>query len=171
MALNRRRGNGKNLHFQPDSCLILNGASCLAAWNSGIRISFRERVLQSTNLDMALSVFGRVRTSWSCDASVRGEHFHVCTFLYPIRHFSCRVFCCKRLSVKLCVSDRARPSLVTKFGQTKFGQDQVWPGPSLTKTKFGQTKFGQDQVWPDQVWPRPSLARPSAGQSIRSVFL
>ena len=42
----------------------------------------------------------------------------------------------------------------TKFGQknpslvTKFGQDQVWPRPSLAKTKFGQTKFGQDQVWP-----------------------
>ena len=29
----------------------------------------------------------------------------------------------------------------------------------------GETKFGQDQVWPDQVWPRPSLARPSLAKT------
>ena len=41
--------------------------------------------------------------------------------------------------------------------------------PSLAKSKFGQTKFGhglQTKFGQDQIWPRPSLARPSAGQSI-----
>ena len=66
-------------------------ASCLAVWNSDMRISCRERVLgvyigihasihdQYYNavhkFDMALSVFGRVRTSFvSCCACARGEH-------------------------------------------------------------------------------------------------
>ena len=33
---------------------------------------------------------------------------------------------------------------MANFDQTKFGQNQLWPKPSLAKTKFGQTNhFGQ----------------------------
>ena len=42
-----------------------------------------------------------------------------------------------------------------------FGQNQVWPLPSVAKTNVGQTKLGQYQVWSYQlghVWPKPSLA-------------
>ena len=39
------------------------------------------------------------------------------------------------------------PRRFTKFGQTLFGQHQVWPGPTLASTKFGQY-----QVWPDFVF-------------------
>ena len=95
-------------------------ASCLAVWNSDIRISSRERVLgvfigihasihdQYYNavhkFDMALSVFGRVRSSLSLAMRVLVVNIFSCLHFSrtPVAIFSCRVFCCKRLSVKLC---------------------------------------------------------------------
>ena len=79
-------------------------ASCLAIWNSDIRISSRERVLgvfigihisihdQWHNavhkFDMALSVFGRVRTSLSLAMRVLVVNvFMLHFFSYPNRHF------------------------------------------------------------------------------------
>ena len=79
-------------------------ASCLAVWNSDIRISFRERVLgvfigihasihdQYYNavhkFDMAFSVFGRVRTSLSLVMRVLVVNIFMFTlFSYPNRHF------------------------------------------------------------------------------------
>ena len=55
--------------------------------------------------DMALSVFGRVKTSLSLAMRVFVVNiFKFTLFSYPNRHFSCRVCCCKRSSVKFCVS-------------------------------------------------------------------
>ena len=79
-------------------------ASCLAVWNSNIRISSCERVLgvfigihasihdQYNNAvnkyDMALSVFGRVRTSLSLAMRVFVVNIFMFTlFSYPNRHF------------------------------------------------------------------------------------
>ena len=79
-------------------------ASCLAIWNSDIRISFRERVLgvfigihvsihdQYYNavhkFDMALSVFGRVKMSLSLAMRVLVVNIFMFTlFSYPNRHF------------------------------------------------------------------------------------
>ena len=96
-------------------------ASCLAIGNSDIRISSRERVLRvfigihvSINdqyynavhkFDMALSVFGRVKTSLSLAMRVLVVNiFMITLFSYPNQQFSCRVSCCKRSSGKFCVS-------------------------------------------------------------------
>ena len=96
-------------------------ASCLAVWNNDVRISSRERVHgvflgihasihdQYHNavhkFDMAPSVFGRVRTSLSLAMRVLVvNNFMFTLFSYRIAFFSCRVFCCKRLNVKFCVS-------------------------------------------------------------------
>ena len=96
-------------------------ASCLALWYSDIRISSRERVIgvfsgihvsihdQCYNavhkFDMALSVFGRVQFSLSLAMRVLLVNIFMFTFFsYPHRHFSCRVFCCKTLRGKFCVS-------------------------------------------------------------------
>ena len=46
----------------------------------------------------------------------------------------------------------------TNLGKTQFGQVVL---PSLAKTKFGQTQYGQERIW-----PRPSLARPGQTQSV-----
>ena len=79
-------------------------ASCLAVWNSDIRISSREHVLgvfvgiyasihdQYYNavhkFDMALSVFGRVRTSLFLAMRVLVVNIFMFTlFSYPNRHF------------------------------------------------------------------------------------
>ena len=79
-------------------------ASCLAVWNSNIRISSRERVLgvfigihasihdqyyNGVNIfDMALSFFGRVRTSLSLAMRVLVVNIFMFTrFSYPNRHF------------------------------------------------------------------------------------
>ena len=59
---------------------------------------------QSTSLIVALSVFGCVRTSLSLTMRVLVANIFMCTlFAYPNRHFfHAPVFCCKRLSAKLC---------------------------------------------------------------------
>ena len=79
-------------------------ASCLAVWGSDIRVSLRERVLgvyigthasihdQNYNavnkFDMALSVFGRARTSLSLAMRVLVVNIFMYTLLsYPSRHF------------------------------------------------------------------------------------
>ena len=94
-------------------------ASCLATWNSDIRISSRERVLgvfigihvsihdQYYNavhkFDLGLSVFGRVQNVFvPCNACARGEHFHVLHFSRTqIVNSSCRVLLLQEIERKV----------------------------------------------------------------------
>ena len=71
---------------------------------------------QSTSLIVALSVFGCVRTSLSLTMRVLVANIFMCTlFAYPNRHFfHAPVFCCKRLSAKLC-------GFLTPITWTKLG--------------------------------------------------
>ena len=108
-ALGQQVNRGKSALIPARQLSDAERASCLAVWNSDIRISSRERVLgvfigihasihdQYYNavhkFDMALSVFGRVRSSLSLAMRVLVVNiFHVYTFLVPqspIFHAAC----------------------------------------------------------------------------------
>ena len=119
-ASGKQNNRGKSALIPARQLSDAERASCLAVWDSDIRISFRERVLsvfigihasihdQYYNavhkFDMALTVFGRVRTSLSLAVRVLVVNIFMFTLFSRIQIdiCSCRVLCCKRLTVKIC---------------------------------------------------------------------
>ena len=72
----------------------------------GLHVSIHDQYYNAVHkFDMALSVFGRVQFSLSLAMRVLVVNiFFFPLYSCPNRHFSCRVFCCKRLRGKFCVS-------------------------------------------------------------------
>ena len=53
----------------------------------------------------------------------------------------------------------AKPTLArvsVLVGMADFGQNRLWPKPTLAKTDFGQNR-----LWPNRLWPKPTLAKPT----------
>ena len=41
-----------------------------------------------------------------------------------------------------------------------FGQNRLWPKPTLAKADFGQNR-----LWPNRLWPKPTLAKPTLAKT------
>ena len=117
----------------------------LGAWFGTFIHSFKNIFVQNRSV--------QIKTVPSSDTFIQ-KRFHPNTF-HPKKRFHPNSPPSPRTpkqpyTVKRCV---------TNFGQAVL---RTLAKPSLANTNFGQTKFGQHQLWPK---PQPTLAKPSFGQS------